>query len=75
MKLGTHIKVCGRVKEGRMVFVRVMKYFRHILMGHEIFLKIFDEPQNTFLCYIFVILFFKLWELEHNIFKVVIKEI
>ena len=75
MKLGMYVKVCRRGEEGRMVFVRVMKYFRHILMGHEIFLKIFDEPQNTFLCYIFVILFFKLWELELKIFKVVIKEI
>ena len=70
-----YVKVCRRGEEGGMVFVRVMKYFRHILMGHEIFLKIFDEPQHTFLCYIFVILFFKLWELELKIFKVVIKEI
>ena len=29
--------------EGR-VFVGAMKYFRHILMGHEIFFKIFDGP-------------------------------
>ena len=28
-------------------------------MGHEIFFKIFDGPQNIFLCSIFVILFFK----------------
>ena len=33
-----------------------MKYFRHILIGHEIFFKIFDEPITKF----FVILFFKL---------------
>ena len=43
-----------------MVFEGVMKYFRHILMGHEIFFKIFDGSQNIFFCYIFVILFFKL---------------
>ena len=34
----------------------VMKYFRYILIGHEIFFKIFDEPITKF----FVILFFKL---------------
>ena len=27
-----------------------MKYFRHILVGHEIFAKNFDGPQNIFLC-------------------------
>ena len=53
----------------------VMKYFRHILMGHEIFFKIFDGPQNIFLCSIFVILFFKLRGLEHKISKLTIKEI
>ena len=31
-----------------------MKYFRHILMGHEIFAKNFDGPQNIFLCSIFL---------------------
>ena len=36
-----------------------IKYFRDTLMGHEIFFKIFDGPQNVFLCSIFVILFFK----------------
>ena len=36
-------------------------------MGHEIFLKIFDGPQNIFLCPIFVILFFKLRGLQHKI--------
>ena len=60
---------------GRRVFVGVMKYCRHILMGHEIFFKIFDGPQNIFLCSIFVILFFKLRELEHKISKLAIKEI
>ena len=38
----------------------VMKYFRHILMGHEIFLKIFDGTQNISLRSIFIILFLKL---------------
>ena len=38
----------------------VIKYFRHIVLGHEIFFKIFDAPQNIFLCSIFVILFLKL---------------
>ena len=52
-----------------------MKNFKHILMGHEIFLKIFDGPQNTFLCSSLIILFFKLRESEHKMFKLVIKEI
>ena len=38
----------------------VMKYFRHILMGNEIFFKIFDGLRNIFLCSTFIILFFKL---------------
>ena len=53
----------------------VMKYFRYILMGHEIFFKVFDGPQNIFLCSIFVILFFKLRGLQHKISKLAIKEI
>ena len=53
----------------------VTKYFRRILMGHEIFFKIFDEPQNIFLYSIFVILFSKLRGLEHKISKLTIKEI
>ena len=52
-----------------------MKYFRHILMGHEIFLKIFDGPRNIFLCSIFMILFFRLKGLKHKIFKLAIKDI
>ena len=37
------------MQEGvRRVFGRVLKYFRHILMGHEILLEIFDGPQNIF---------------------------
>ena len=56
-------------------FMGVMKYFRHILMGHEIFLKIFDGPRHIFLCSIFVILFFKLKGLKHKIFKLAINEI
>ena len=66
-------KVCMRGKQK--IFVGLMKYFRHIVMGHEIFFKIFDGPQNIFLCSIFVILFFKLKELKHKISKLAIKEI
>ena len=54
---------------GRRVFVGVMKCFRHIFMGHEIFFKIFDGPQNILLCPVFAILFFKLRGLEHKISK------
>ena len=53
----------------------VMKYFRHIIMGHEILSKISDGPQNILLCFILVILFFTLRGLEHKISKLVIKEI
>ena len=53
----------------------VIKYFRHILMGHEIFFEIFNGPQSMFLCSIFVILFFKLRVFEHKISKLAIKEI
>ena len=42
------------------IFVGVVKYFRHILTGHENFFKIFDGSQNVFLCSIFVISFFSL---------------
>ena len=55
-------------------FVGLIKYFRHILMGHELFFKVFDGPQNIFLCSL-VILFFKLRRLEHKISKLAIKEI
>ena len=51
----------------------VMIYFRHILMGHEIFFKVFDGPQNILLCSIFVFLSFKLMELEHKTSKLAIK--
>ena len=30
------------------VSVGVMKYLRHLLMGHEIFFKTFDGPENFF---------------------------
>ena len=53
----------------------VIKYFRHILLGHEIFFKLFHGPQNIFLCSIFVILFLKLRELEHKISKLATREI
>ena len=52
-----------------------MKNFKHILMGHEIFLKIFDRPQNIFLCSPLVILISKLRESEHKMSKMAIKEI
>ena len=42
------------------VSVGVMKYLRHLLMGHEIFFKIFDGPENFFHVLYLVILFFKL---------------
>ena len=51
-----------------------MKYFRHILMGHEVFFKIFDIPRNI-LRSVFMILFFKVKELKHKIPKLAIKEI
>ena len=38
-----------------MVFAGAMKYFKHILIGHEIFLKAFDGPQKTFSCFPFLI--------------------
>ena len=44
---------------GRRFFVGVMINFKHILMGHEIFLKLFDGPRNIFLCSPLVILIFK----------------
>ena len=44
-------------------------------MGHEIFSKIFDGPQNIFLCPIFVILIFKLRGLQHKISKLATKQI
>ena len=53
----------------------VMKHFRHILIGHEIFSKILDGPQNIFLCSIIAILVFKLRGLEQKISKVAIKKI
>ena len=70
---GTVHYVCRRV--GQRVFVGAMKYFRHILMGLEIFFKIFNGLQNIFLCSIFVILFFKLKGLQHKISKLAIKEV
>ena len=56
--LGTVHWVCRRGGGGLWDFVGAMKYFRHILMGHEIFFKIFDGPQNIFLCSIFIIFIF-----------------
>ena len=42
-----------------MVFAGVMKYFKHILMGHEIFLKISDWPQNIVLRSFLILTFSK----------------
>ena len=53
----------------------VIKNFKHILMGHEIFLKIVDGPRNIFLCSPLVILIFKLRESEQKLSKLAIKEI
>ena len=53
----------------------VMRYFKHILMRHETFFKIFDGSQKIFLCSIFVILFFKLSGLEYKISKLALKDI
>ena len=39
------------------VFVGVIKYFRHIMMGHEMFFKIVGGPQNIFLSSIIIIYF------------------
>ena len=58
-----------------MIFVGAMKNLKYILMGHEIFLKIFDRPHNIFLCSPLVILFFKLRESEDEMSKLAIKEI
>ena len=42
-------------------------------MGHEIFFKISDRPQNIFLCSISVILYFKLRGLDYKISKLAIE--
>ena len=52
-----------------------MKYFRYIFLGHKIFFKFFEGPQNIFLCFISMILFFKLRRLEQYISKLAIKKI
>ena len=52
-----------------------MKYLTHILMGHEIFFKIFDGPRNIFLCSVFITLLFKLKALKHKVSKLAVKEI
>ena len=52
-----------------------IKNFKHILMVHEISLKISDGPRNIFLCSP-LILIFKLRESEHKFSKLaIIKEI
>ena len=72
---GPYIKYVGEGGAERRVFVRVIRYFSHILMGFEIFFKIFDGPPNIFLCSISTILFFKLKALKRKISRLAIKEI
>ena len=52
-----------------------MKTFKHILMGHKIFLKLFDGPQHIFLCSLLVILISKLMGSENKMSKLVTNEI
>ena len=52
---------------GRRIFAEAMKNFRQILVGHEIFLKIFDGPQKILLCPSF--LFFEYITSQGNFFK------
>ena len=47
------------VEGGTEGLCRGIKYFSHILMGHEIFLKIFDGPQNNLLCSFLILTFSK----------------
>ena len=54
---GPYIKYVG--VEDRRVFEGVMEYFKHILMGYEIFLKIFDGLQNVFLSSFLILTFSK----------------
>ena len=58
-----------------MIFVGVMKNFKSILMGREIFLKIFYGSKNIFLCSPLVMLIFKLRESERKMSKLAFKEI
>ena len=62
-----------------MIFAEVMKYFRHVVMGHEIFLKIFDGPQKFFLFSSFlsflVISFKNLWWSRKKLLKLAMKGI
>ena len=69
----------GGGEGGWKVFAEAMKYFKHILMGHEIFLKIFDGPQSIFLFTsfpIFLVASYKnLWWSEPKMIKLAIKGI
>ena len=56
---GPYIKYVGGGGGGAEDFCGGHEIYKHILMGHEIFFKIFDGPQNIFLGSIFKILFFK----------------
>ena len=69
----------GGGRGGRRDFAGAMKYFRQMLMDHEIYLRIFDRPQTMFLCtFLFFFFFFffflitsseTLWTSEHKMFK------
>ena len=61
---------------GKKIFAVTVKYYKYILMGYEISLKIFDEHQNTFLGSSFLSFFLeisfttlKLWWSEEKMFK------
>ena len=58
----------------RRIFAGVMKNFKHVLMGHEIFLKVFDGLQNVSLCSPLVLSIFKLRRSEHKMSKLAIKD-
>ena len=62
----------GGEGEGERVFVGVMKYFRHILMGHEIFSKLLMGHKIRS---IYVVLIFKLRGLEHTTSRLAIKKV
>ena len=52
-----------------------MENFKHILMGHEIFMKIVNGSRNIFSCSLLVILIFRFRDSEQKMYKLAIKEI
>ena len=71
---GLYIKYINRGgrRVGRGFFAGAMKYFRQLLIGHETFLKIFDELSKNFSCASFLILFIYLFFLS-SFFKDVMR--